>query len=45
MLISDLEEHAVHTLERLGFSKFDVPDYGADRDGKAHDMTSMVLKL
>jgi hypothetical protein len=45
MLISDLEADAIRVLSDLGFRSFEVPGYGADPDGNAHDMTLMVLKL
>lgn len=45
MLLSDVEDDAIRVLKDLGFTAFDIPDYGADPDGGAHDMTSMVLKL
>ena len=45
MLLSDFEDDAIRVLKDLGFRAFDIPDYGADPDGGAHDMTSMVLKL
>jgi GNAT superfamily N-acetyltransferase len=45
MLISDLEESAVKTLETLGFKSTVFPGYGTDPDGNQHDMTMLVLKL
>jgi GNAT superfamily N-acetyltransferase len=45
MLISDLEEDAVRTLEELGFDSFVVPGYGTDPDGNQHDMTKLTLRL
>jgi len=45
MLISDLEGDAIETLGGLGFDSYEVPGYGADPDGNAHDMTKMVLEL
>jgi GNAT superfamily N-acetyltransferase len=45
MLISDLEEDAVRTLEGLGFDSFVVPGYGTDPDGTQHDMTKLTLRL
>ncbi len=45
MLISDLEAHAIKTLEGLGFVSYVIPGYGTDPDGNQHDMTKMVLKL
>jgi GNAT superfamily N-acetyltransferase len=45
MLISDLEEDAVRTLEGLGFDAFVVPGYGTDPDGNQHDMTKLTLRL
>lgn len=45
MLISDLEEDAVRTLEGLGFDSFVVPGYGTDPDGNQHDMTKLTLRL
>jgi len=45
MLLSDVEDDAIRVLKNLGFRASDIPDYGADPDGGAHDMTSMVLAL
>ncbi len=45
MLISDLEEQAIKTLEGLGFDSQNWPGYGTDPDGNQHDMTKLVLKL
>lgn len=45
MLISDLEADAIRVLAELGFRSHEIPGYGADPDGNAHDMTFMVLKL
>lgn len=45
MLISDLEQQAIKTLEGLGFESHSWPDYGTDPDGNQHDMTKLVLKL
>jgi len=45
MLLSDFEDDAIRVLKNLGFLAFDIPDYGADPDGGAHHMTSMVLAL
>ncbi len=45
MLISDLEADAVRVLEGLGFEPYHFPGYGTDAEGKAHDMTKMVLEL
>jgi GNAT superfamily N-acetyltransferase len=45
MLISDLEADAVKTLRELGFTSYEIPEYGTDPDGAQHDMTKMVLKL
>jgi GNAT superfamily N-acetyltransferase len=45
MLITDLEADAIHVLSELGFRSYQIPGYGADPDGNAHDMTLMVLKL
>ena len=45
MLISDLEVDAIRVLSELGFRRIEVPGYGADPDGEAHDMTLMVLEL
>ena len=45
MLISDLEQDAIHTLTDLGFESYAIPGYGTDPDGNQHDMTKLVLKL
>lgn len=45
MLISDLEADAIRVLAELGFRAYQIPGYGTDPDGNAHDMTLMVLKL
>lgn len=45
MLLSDFEDDAIRVLKNLGFRAFDIPGYGADPDGGAHDMTQMVLEL
>lgn len=45
MLASDLEADAIKTLLGLGFSANVVPNYAADPDGFAHNMTFMVLSL
>jgi GNAT superfamily N-acetyltransferase len=45
MLISDLESNAIEVLTELGFTAYPMPGYGTDPDGKAHDMTLMVLAL
>jgi len=45
MLISDLESDALRVLAELGFRQLEVPGYGTDPDGNAHDMTLLVLKL
>jgi GNAT superfamily N-acetyltransferase len=45
MLISDLEEEAVITLERLGFQSHHFEAYGTDPDGSQHDMTKMTIRL
>jgi GNAT superfamily N-acetyltransferase len=45
MLISDLENDAVKTLEELGFTSYVEPGYGTDPDGNQHDMTKLILKL
>ena len=45
MLLSDFEDDAIRVLKDLGFRSFDIPGYGTDSDGGAHDMTQMVLEL
>jgi GNAT superfamily N-acetyltransferase len=45
MLISDLEGDAIRVLSELGFRQYPIAGYGNDPDGKAHDMTLMVLPL
>ncbi len=45
MLLSDYEEDAIKVLTNLGFRSFEIPGYGADPDGGAHDMTHLVLEL
>lgn len=45
MLISDLEEDAISTLETMGFAAHSFAGYGADPDGNPHDMTKMILEL
>jgi GNAT superfamily N-acetyltransferase len=45
MLITDLEADAIRVLETLGFTRSDLPGYGTDPDGNAHDMTHLVLAL
>jgi GNAT superfamily N-acetyltransferase len=45
LLISDLEAEAIRVLAELGFRQYEIPGYGTDPDGGAHDMTLMVLKL
>jgi GNAT superfamily N-acetyltransferase len=45
MLISDLEEDAIATLDGLGFEKYVIKGYGTDPEGQQHDMTKLVLKL
>ena len=45
LLISDLEAKAIQVLGDLGFSATNLPAYGVDPDGGAHDMTFMILKL
>ena len=45
MLITDLEDDAVRVLADLGFRRYEIPGYGVDPDGNAHDMTLLVLAL
>lgn len=45
MLVSDLESDAVATLRELGFTAYEMPAYGTDPDGNAHDMVKMVMAL
>ena len=45
LLISDLEANAIRVLTNLGFTPTVLPGYGTDPDGRAHDMTFLVLKL
>ena len=45
MLLSDFEDDAIRVLKELGFRAFDIPGYGTDPDGGAHDMTQMVLEV
>jgi len=45
LLISDLEADAVATLTELGFERIDLPNYGADPRGDAHDMVKLTLAL
>lgn len=45
MPIAELEEDAISTLEDLGFKKYQIPEYGADPDGRVFDMVKLVLKL
>ena len=45
MLITDLEDDAVRVLADLGFRRYEIPGYGVDPDGTAHDMTLLVLAL
>ncbi len=45
MLATRLEAIEIEELETLGFTSHKFPGYGADPDGKAHDMTLMVFQL
>lgn len=45
LLISDIEANAIEVLKNLGFEARELPGYGVDPDGGAHDMTFMFLPL
>jgi RimJ/RimL family protein N-acetyltransferase len=45
MLISDLEQDAVEVLTKLGFAEYRIPGYGADPDGRGHDMSKLVYSF
>lgn len=45
ILLSDVEADAIEVLTDLGFRSFEIPGYGTDHDGGAHDMTHLVLEL
>ena len=45
MLISDLESDAIEVLKALGFEEYNIPGYGVDPDGDAHDMSKLVFSF
>jgi GNAT superfamily N-acetyltransferase len=45
LLISDLEAKSIKVLSDLGFHSTVLPEYGTDPDGRAHDMTFLILKV